>query len=720
MADNQVILEFIADTQGLKLAAQQMLALGQVTKEQYAAFTKANQDNEARLKAVTKAQMDVDKAVKQTTNDAKNMNDQFRQLTTVIAGEVIKETIAELAALGQEVQEVDNKGKSLKSQLRELKAELALMEQAGEESTQKFMDMSVAAAQLEDQIGDTNARIRQMASDTRTFDLAVEAVRGVAAAFSVAQGSAALFGKENEDVQKALLKVQAAMALATGVQELANIATTKGGIATSIAAGYQSAYAVVVGTSTGALKLFRIALAATGIGLAIVGIAALVENWDKLTAAVREYLNLPKGITGEEVKKEVERYNSIKSLYEDEVRVKASTGEDTKRLEIQRITDLQAFLAEYSKRMKGNTEFVKFQLKEQLDLQIKKNQLEKQLNDEALKAYQESLDKRRKAEADFNVEMNAYSLKEFENWKAKQKEYALSIADLLGEELKNTPDLIKMPELQLPVTLQPMDAEDMYTQFVEDLKKFEPALQAFAQITNEIFGAVRQATSEQAAAEIQALNDKKEAELSNKELTEGQKAIIEKKYQKEIAKVRAQQFEQERALRISEIVMNSAVALTKLLTTTPPVLPIGTPNPAYFAGLAVIAAQTAAQSVIVASAKPPAFAKGGKNIPGGMKLVGEEGPELIWTPGGETVIPHADTAKILEAWSIPTPKVPDGLKGGFAFSQFAMDYGKIKAAMSEALAENPTLKLQIDKAGMQIHTVQKGKVVEILNTRYDA
>ncbi|MGZ4559484.1 MAG: hypothetical protein ACXVGQ_00375 [Mycobacteriaceae bacterium] len=41
------------------------------------------------------------------------------------------------------------------------------------------------------------------------------------------------------------------------------------------------------------------------------------------------------------------------------------------------------------------------------------------------------------------------------------------------------------------------------------------------------------------------------------------------------------------------------------------------------------------------------FARGGSNIPAGWKIVGEEGPELMWTPGGDTVIPARQTAAIL-------------------------------------------------------------------------
>lgn len=56
----------------------------------------------------------------------------------------------------------------------------------------------------------------------------------------------------------------------------------------TIGSRLQQAYAAVVGTSTGALKAFRIALAATGIGLAVVAIAALVTNWDKLTGKLND------------------------------------------------------------------------------------------------------------------------------------------------------------------------------------------------------------------------------------------------------------------------------------------------------------------------------------------------------------------------------------------------------------------------------------------------
>jgi hypothetical protein len=181
---------------------------------------------------------------------------------------------------------VTKSGKSLTGQLRGLKAELAQLEIAGQEGTAAFNQLLTAAAKLEDQIGDTRARVKILASDTFKFDAAVQATQGLAAGFEVAQGAAALFGGESEDLQKTIAKVTAATAVANGVSQLANLIKEESTIKTAILTGAQTAYNVVVGTSTGALKAFRIALAATGIGLLIVAIAALVENFDKIKDAI--------------------------------------------------------------------------------------------------------------------------------------------------------------------------------------------------------------------------------------------------------------------------------------------------------------------------------------------------------------------------------------------------------------------------------------------------
>jgi hypothetical protein len=64
---------------------------------------------------------------------------------------------------------------SAKTRLRELQKTLADMALAGQDGTKAFRDMEREAGKLKDQIGDTQQRIKNLASDTRTIDTFVGA-----------------------------------------------------------------------------------------------------------------------------------------------------------------------------------------------------------------------------------------------------------------------------------------------------------------------------------------------------------------------------------------------------------------------------------------------------------------------------------------------------------------------------------------------------------------
>jgi hypothetical protein len=175
---------------------------------------------------------------------------------------------------------------SLKTQLKNLKAEISALDAAGKSGSKQFNDLAISAARLEDQIGDTAQRVKVLASDTFKFDAAIGAVKGLAAGFAVAQGAVGLFAKDNEELQMAIAKTNSAIAILTGLQEIANIVTGQGAEKLGALALAQGAYNFVVGTSTGLTKAFRIALAATGIGLVVYALIALIENFDKVSDAI--------------------------------------------------------------------------------------------------------------------------------------------------------------------------------------------------------------------------------------------------------------------------------------------------------------------------------------------------------------------------------------------------------------------------------------------------
>lgn len=194
---------------------------------------------------------------------------------------------------GESVASASNKVKSLKQQLKEMKAELA----SGNLGAKEFAALSQKAGELQDRIGDVNNQVKNLASDTKRLDGFINVAQGIAGGFAAAQGAIALFGSENEDLQKTLVKVQGAVALLSGVQAVANVLQKDSAAMTllnttrlNILTAAQARYTAVVGTTTGALKALRIVGATLGIGLIVAAIAILISKFKDIKEAVGKFL----------------------------------------------------------------------------------------------------------------------------------------------------------------------------------------------------------------------------------------------------------------------------------------------------------------------------------------------------------------------------------------------------------------------------------------------
>jgi hypothetical protein len=228
-----------------------------------------------------------DKVVQGATDSAKKVKTQFDAIgksfeAAFSSGQVKKSLDNQTKAIDK----LTGSGKSLTGQLRGLKQELSQLEIAGQDGTEAFNKLLIAAAKLEDQIGDTRDRVKILASDTFKFDAAVGATQALASGFETASGLAALFGAESEDLQKVIARVTAATAVANGVQQLSSLIKEESAVKTAVLTAATAAYNVVVGTSTGLMKAFRLALAATGVGALVFGLIALIENFDKIKDAL--------------------------------------------------------------------------------------------------------------------------------------------------------------------------------------------------------------------------------------------------------------------------------------------------------------------------------------------------------------------------------------------------------------------------------------------------
>ena len=117
---------------------------------------------------------------------------------------------------------IQNSTAPLKRKLRELQGIMDKMNLDGLANTDVFTRMAAEAASYKDAIGDTAQAVRLLSSDTATLDAGIEAFQGLAGAASIATGVMGMLGSENEDVQKAILKVQSAIGILNGVQAIAN------------------------------------------------------------------------------------------------------------------------------------------------------------------------------------------------------------------------------------------------------------------------------------------------------------------------------------------------------------------------------------------------------------------------------------------------------------------------------------------------------------------
>ena len=191
--------------------------------------------------------------------------------------------------------------KSLKAQLREAQNDVTQLSEKFGATSKEAINAAKKAGILKDAIGDAKALTDAFNPDAK-FKALSSSLSGVAGGFAAVQGGMALFGSESENVEKTLLKVQSAMALSQGLQTIGESvdsfkqlgAVLKSNVAVQkVLTVSQAAYTTVVGASTGALKLLRIALAATGIGAIVVGLGLLIANFDKVKKAV---LNLIPGL----------------------------------------------------------------------------------------------------------------------------------------------------------------------------------------------------------------------------------------------------------------------------------------------------------------------------------------------------------------------------------------------------------------------------------------
>ena len=112
--------------------------------------------------------------------------------------------------------------KGLTTQIENQTKQLALLRLEGKQGTAEYQQLSKETAMLRDAVKDATDEITRMASDTSNLDAVLGLAAGASGGFAAFTGAMELFGAESEDVQEAQKKLQAAIAITTGVQAIQN------------------------------------------------------------------------------------------------------------------------------------------------------------------------------------------------------------------------------------------------------------------------------------------------------------------------------------------------------------------------------------------------------------------------------------------------------------------------------------------------------------------
>jgi len=209
---------------------------------------------------------------------------------------------------------------SLKKQLKEATAEVQELSDKFGATSEQAVNAAKKAAELKDQIGDSKALIDAFNPDTK-FKAFSQTLGAVAGGFSAVQGALGLVGVEGKDFEKTLLKVQSALALSQGLEQLGDLGDAFNNVKTVAVNGF---------------KAIKTAIGSTGIGLIVVALGAIYAYWDDIKEVVSGVSDEQKKLnqsTNDNLKAQQEKLSAIDGQ-SNQLRLQGKSERDILNLKI--------------------------------------------------------------------------------------------------------------------------------------------------------------------------------------------------------------------------------------------------------------------------------------------------------------------------------------------------------------------------------------------------
>jgi len=646
------------------------------------------------INAIGTATNDVTKDIVDLTNAVKTSKEQLATMKPNT--KEFKELSDEIKAAEVSIKGLVNTQESLRAEFANVKKDIGQvnaimkeMEKQGLTNTKTYQGLAAQmdvlkkkGGELKDSIGDMNQEFKTIGSDTRGIDTVIQGVQGIAAGFQIAQGASALFGTENKKLEETLIKLNATMAIAQGLQQVQQLLQRETALATAAMSAAQTAYNFVLSGSTALVNAFRVALAATGIGAFIAliygayeafkafqeGTAGATEATLQLNDAIEKELEQQKqvikglatekeyltaiGKTKAEIAKitlnEQIKLNTI--LLEQQANLNKKLGEQAGSTINGFLNAFKAFTGigvDITKKTRDN---LAANNKEIENASKETIILEKELNDELDSEREEAAKKERERIAKIAAQRKKDledAEKTYDAITKKQSDVARNVRlerekereQKEKDDEKELERLARIAREEEEFGKEKDKKEDEKTQKQIDREKNIAtakmvAMTAVKELSEFYFQQEQEATQQELNDRISALDQAREAELANKNLTEEQKAQIDAKYKALEYAARIKAFNDDKRTKIQQAIINGALAVTNAIATAPTIL----------AGLALaagVAITTSLQIATIQRTQPPKFKDGGSVAKRLGYIEGKPhsaGGELIEVEGNEFVM----------------------------------------------------------------------------------
>lgn len=506
--------------------------------------------------------------------------------------------------------------KELKQAIKELETAALKAADAGDEALANKYKAAAGAAK--DKITDLKKEVNSLQDAGSKLGAIANVGATIASGFQAATGAAALFGGAGKDIEKIMLKVQAATALAQGAQALANATE-------DIAIAKKVVYTTVTNIANAASKAFGIS-AQAAMAAATGGITILVAAVVGLIAYLNNAREESERLEGQEKKRKEDNMKSLKyqndymvKTYENQIKLLQAQG--NKENEINKLRKnianekLKAINEELNA-VETTTDRARELDLQRLDieneLQVlkiestktteKKTTAIKELNTATKEYVDGSL-------ADYNARISALK-SELDNLVVGSEAYKAKIIEI--DNLQNELALKQMEAPKFELNLDP-NAEVEFPRLMSVQEENDLILDSLIEQTlaeNEILQNARQQQREINAQELeefkQSLDTKMQAVNAINSLSEifyTARLANAKKGSAEEQKILKQQFETQKKMQIAMAIMNGAQSITAILSV-----------PDFTLGVASairIAAAVAATAATVAKISSTKFDGGG-------------------------------------------------------------------------------------------------------------